>query len=56
MGEVREYKYLRYVVKYNGKQEAHKRESEEESGAFGEGMGKNRFGADWRRRIWLFDS
>lgn len=39
VGEVREYKYLRYVVKYNGKQEAHKRESEEGSGAFGEGMG-----------------
>lgn len=38
LGKIRKYKYLRYVVKYNGKQEAHKREGEEGSGAFGQGM------------------
>jgi len=56
--EVKEFKYLGYMVKSNGSQEAHIRDRVRKGATLlGQiwGIGKRRFGKDWGRRIWLFD-
>jgi len=56
--EVKEYKYLGYTVQRNGKQDMHIRERVAKAMSVMRvvwGIGKRRFGKDWRRRIWLFD-
>jgi len=55
---MKEYKYLGYTVQRNGKQDKHIKEKIAKAMAvIGVvwGLGKRRFGGDWRRRIWLFD-
>jgi len=56
--EVKEYKYLGYTVQRNGRQDSHIRERVAKAMAVMGGVwgiGKRRFGKDWKRRIWLFD-
>lgn len=56
--EVKEFKYLGYIVKINGGQEAHIRDRVRKGAMLlGQvwGIDKRRFGKDWGRRIWLFD-
>jgi len=57
--EVREYKYLGYTLQRNGGQEAHIRDRVAKAAAIlGQvwGIGKRRFGKDWKRRVWMFDT
>jgi len=59
MEEVREFRYLGYTLQRNGGQEAHVRDRVAKAAAIlGQvwGIGKRRFGRDWKRRIWLFDT
>lgn len=56
---MKEFKYLGYVIRYNGNQEVHIRDRVRKGAALlGQvwGVGKRKFGRDWGRRIWLFDS
>jgi len=56
--EVKEIKYLGYTLQRNGGQEAQIRDRVARGAAIlGQvwGIGKRRFGRDWKRRIWLFD-
>lgn len=56
--EVKEFKYLGYVVKRNGGQEAHVRERVKKAREAMRqvwGIGKRRFSEDWGRRMKLFD-
>lgn len=56
---MKEYKYLRYVVKRNGKQDGQVRERLRKGAAIlGQawGIGKRRFRGDWGKRIWIFDA
>jgi len=56
--EVREFKYLGYVLQRNGGQEAQVRDRIKRAAAgMGKiwGLGKRMFGGDWGRRLWLFD-
>jgi len=56
--EVKEFKYLGYVLQKNGGQEAHIKDRVRRAAAgMGQiwGLEKRRFGGDWGRRIWLFD-
>lgn len=56
--EVKEFRYLGYIMQKNGGQEAHVRERRKKVAALlGRvwGIGKRRFGGDLGRRIWLFD-
>jgi len=53
-----EYKYLGYTVQRNERQDEHIKERV--AGAMSVmrlvwGIGKRRYGKDWKRRIWLFD-
>jgi len=55
---VKEYKYLGYTVQRNGKQDKHIKERIAKAMAVMGvvwGLGKRRFGGDWRRKIWLFN-
>lgn len=57
--EINEYKYLGYVLQKNGGQEAQIRKRRRKASAImGQiwGIGKRKFGKDWGRRLWLFDS
>ncbi|XP_039312991.1 uncharacterized protein LOC120359478 [Solenopsis invicta] len=57
--EVKEYKYLGYMFQRNGGQEAQIRDRVAKAAAVkGQvwGIGKRRFGRDWKRRVWLFDT
>lgn len=54
--EVKEFRYLGYVLQRNGGQEAHVRERIRKAAMImGRvwGIGKRRFGRDWGRRVWL---
>jgi len=56
--EVREYKYLGYKLQKNGGQESHVKERVDKAAVImGQvwGIGKRRFGKDWKRRMWMFD-
>nr|XP_046472570.1 uncharacterized protein LOC124214348 [Neodiprion pinetum] len=56
--EVKEFSYLRYIVKCNGGQEAHLKERVRKAGVVMRqvwGIGRRRFGRDREKRIWLFD-
>jgi len=56
--EVKEFKYLGYVLQKNRRQEAHIKDRVRRAATgMGQiwGLGKRRFGGDWGRRIWLFD-
>lgn len=56
MEEVKEFMYLGF--KRNGGQEAHIRDRVKKAAkvmGIGWGIGKRRFGGDWKRRIWMFD-
>jgi len=56
--EVKEYKYLGYTAQRNGRQDKVIRERVAKAMSVMEvvrGIGKRRFGKDWRRKIWLFD-
>jgi len=56
--EVKEFRYLGYVLQRNGGQEAQIRDRVRRAAAgMGQiwGLGKRRFGSDWGRRIWMFD-
>jgi len=56
--EVREFKYLGYVLQTNGGQEAQVKDRIRKAAAgMGKiwGLGKRKFGGDWGRRLWLFD-
>jgi len=56
--EVREFSYLGYKVKFNGRQDGHIRERVRKGAAvMGHvwGIRKRKFGKDWGRRLWLFD-
>jgi len=56
--EVREYKYLGYKMQRNGGQESHIKERVAKAAAImGQvwGIGRRRFGKDWKRRMWMFD-
>jgi len=52
--EVKEYNYLGYTVQRNGRQDKYIKERVAVS-VMGLvwGIGKRRFGKDWKRRIWL---
>ncbi|XP_011881792.1 PREDICTED: golgin subfamily A member 6-like protein 1 [Vollenhovia emeryi] len=55
--EVKEFKYLGYTMQKNGGQEAHIREvTKRATAAMGQvwGIGKRKFGGDWKRRMKLF--
>ena len=57
--EVKEYKYLGYIIQRNGKQDGQVRDRIKRGAAvMGQvwGIGKRRFGSNWGRRIWLFDA
>jgi len=59
MEEVREFRYLGYTLQRNGGQEAHVRDRVAKAAAIlGQvwGIGKRRFGRDWKRRVGLFDT
>lgn len=56
--EIKEYKYLGYVVQRNGGQEAQVEDRVKRAAAIVRqvwGIGKRRFREDWSRRIWLFN-
>lgn len=56
--EVKEYRYLGYVMQKNGGQEAHIKERVKKAAAvMGRvwGIGKKRYGRDWGKRLWMFD-
>ncbi|XP_043276027.1 uncharacterized protein [Venturia canescens] len=56
--EVNRYAYLGYVVRANGSQEEQVEERVMKAAKImGKvwGIGKNKFGSDWGRRVWLFD-
>jgi len=56
---VREYKYIGYVMQRNEEQEAQIRDRMERTAAImGQiwEIGKRRFGKDWARILWIFDS
>jgi len=56
--EVKEIKYLGYVLQKNGGQEAQVRDRRKRAAVIiGQvwGIGKRRFGRNWGRRLWLFD-
>jgi len=56
--EVKEFKYLRYILQKNGGQEVHIKDRVKKAAAgmgIIWGLGKRRFRGDWGRRIWLFD-
>ncbi|CAD6216275.1 GSCOCG00011331001-RA-CDS, partial [Cotesia congregata] len=56
--EVSSYTYLGYLIRTNGEQGDHVRESVEKGARIlGQiwGIGKRKFGNDWARRVWLFD-
>lgn len=58
MEEVKEVKYLGYVLQRNGVQKAQIKERVRRAAAVMReiwGIGKKRFGKDWEKRIWLFD-
>ena len=58
MEEVKECIYLKYKYKRNGGQEAQVKDRVEKAArVMGQvwGIGKRRFGRDWKKRIWLFD-
>lgn len=55
--EVKEIKYLGYILKKNGERDAQVRERVRKRAAImGQvwGIGKRRFGNDWGKRMWLF--
>jgi len=54
-----EKKYLSCILQRNGEQEAHIRDRVARAAVIlGQvwGIGKRKFGRDWRRKIWLFDT
>lgn len=56
--EVKEFKYLGYVMMRNGGQEAHVRDRVRKAGVIMKqvwGISKRTFGKDWMRRMWLFE-
>lgn len=56
--EVKEYRYLEYLMQRNGGQEAQVEERVRKGAAvMGQmwGIGKRKFGRDCKRRLWLFD-
>ncbi|XP_067217103.1 LINE-1 retrotransposable element ORF2 protein [Linepithema humile] len=56
--EVKEFRYLGYIIQRNGGQGAQIRERvRKATTVMGQvwGIGKRRFGKDWGRRLWLFD-
>ncbi|XP_011883922.1 PREDICTED: golgin subfamily A member 6-like protein 22, partial [Vollenhovia emeryi] len=56
--EVKEFGYLGYKLQRNGGQEAQVRERVRRAATAMRqvwGIGKRKFGKDWRRRLWLFD-
>lgn len=56
--EVKEYRYLGYMLQKNGGQETHIKDRTRSAAVImGQvwGVGKRRFGRDWGRRVWLFD-
>ena len=58
MEEVKEFRYLGYVLQRNGGQEAHIRERTVQAARVMRqvwGIGKRRFGNNWMRRLRLFD-
>ncbi|XP_043263555.1 LOW QUALITY PROTEIN: uncharacterized protein LOC122403853 [Colletes gigas] len=57
--EVKEFKYLGYVFKRNGGQEAQVRDRVRKAGVVMRqawGIGKRKFERDWGKRMWLFDA
>ena len=59
MEEVKEFKYLGYVFKKSGGQEAHIQDRVKKAGVVMRqvwGIGKRKFGKDWGKRMWLFDA
>jgi len=57
--EVKEFKYLGYTLQRNGGQEAHVRERIAKAATMISqiwGIGKRRFGKNWKRRVWLYDT
>lgn len=57
--EVKEYKYLGYVIQRNEKQDGQVKDRIKRGAAvLGQiwGIGKRRFGNDWGKRVWLYDS
>lgn len=57
--EVKEYKYLGYVIQRNEKQDGQVKDRVKRGAAvLGQiwGIGKRRFGNDWGKRVWLYDS
>ncbi|XP_043264091.1 uncharacterized protein LOC122404226 [Colletes gigas] len=57
--EVKEFRYLGYVFKRNGGQEAQIRDRVKKAGVAMRqvwGIGKRKFERDWGRRMWLFDT
>lgn len=55
--EVKEFKYLGYVLQRNGRQEAHIKDRVKRAAAvMGQiwGIGKRRFGREWGKRLWMF--
>ncbi|XP_011858435.1 PREDICTED: uncharacterized protein LOC105555991, partial [Vollenhovia emeryi] len=58
MEEIKEFRYLGYILQANGKQEAQVKERVKRVARILRGVwgiGKRRFGKDWSRRVWLFD-
>lgn len=58
MEEVKEFRYLGYILQRNGRQEVHIKERIKRGATImGEvwGIGKRKFGKDWNRKLWLFD-
>ena len=57
--EVKEFKYLGYVFKRNGGQEAHIKDRVRKAEVVMKrvwGIGKRKFERNWKRRMWLFDT
>lgn len=57
--EVKEFRYLRFVFQRNGGKEAHIKDRVRKGAAvMGQvwGIGKKKFGNDWGKRVWMFDS
>ena len=57
--EVKEFKYLGYVFKKNGRKKAHVRDRVKKAEVIMRqawGIGKRKFGKKWSRRMWLFDT
>lgn len=54
--EVKEFKYLGYVLQQNGGQKAHIKDRVVTVMRQVWGIGKKRYGGDWGRRLWLFNN